>query len=497
MPEPFVAQLGRISGKLLKENIVRNGIDLAFENDLLYLKVSPIIVGSGVDDDADPNYDSSLPAALSGTGIGIKTDLPVYDLDVSTNINTTNGSVTGQANLDNVIINATGYFSTSVGSLHIQPTGAGTFLNHERMTTASLEFNDNFIGSFGNANITLDPNGSGTIEWQATTTISQDLLVTGNIRTDGDLSTASQLIIGDSPLDVVVIAPDFKQSIIPGQNNQYDLGTALKRWRSVYSPDLTNVTRIIPKAADVSDQLRVDGVNRTIFAMQSNENTELMPSTGITYIEQLKIQGNFITNPVAVRALNGTAISNGMAQAAAGNPAAAFWNNSATGTEIFTGGGTTLITSRTSKLGDLRNDLDSFEVINSDDGTLAVGISNRTAGTLNEQLWFHNTIKPVIYASPSLTSQYSNGAPITNKPVTLRSSGSGYIKFDNTNAVVIPSGTTAERQYSEIGETRWNTDLNYLECFDGNQYLISTGAGEVVSKDLMTDLAITRALILT
>jgi hypothetical protein len=493
----YVAQLGRISGKLLKENLVRNGVDLAFENNLLYLKVSPIIAGSSIDDDADPNYDSTLPAALSGTGIGIKTDVPVYDLDVSTNIRTTNGSVTGQANLDNVIINAAGYFSTSVGSLHIQPAGTQTFLTHERMTTANLEFNDNFIGSFANANITLDPNGSGTIEWQATTEISQNLSVTGNIQTAGDLSTASQLIIGDSPLDVVVIAPDFKQSIIPGANLTYNLGASDKRWRSVYSPDLTNVNTIIPDSADVSDQLRIDGLNRTIFAMQSNDDTFLSPSTGITYIEQLKFQGNFITNPVNVRALNGTAVADGMTRAAAGDPSAAFWNNSATGTEIFTGGGTTLITSRTSKLGDIRNDIDNFEVINTDDSNLAISVANRTGGTLNEQLWFHNTIKPAIYASPSLTLEYSNGIPTTNVPVTLKSTGIGYVTFNNTNAMVIPSGTSAERQYSEIGETRWNTELNYLECFDGNQYLISTGAGEVVSTDLMTELAITRALILT
>jgi len=194
--DAFAAALGRIGGKLLKDNLNRNGSDLTFRNrigdpDLLYLDVNNMRVG-------------------------VNTDTPVYDLDINSNINTTNGSVTGQANLDNVIINASGYFSTSVGALHIQPTGAGTMIEHERMSTANLEFNDNFIGSFSNSNIVLDPNGSGTIEFQATMNISLDLSVTGNIQTAGDLSTASQLIIGDSPLDVVVIAPDFTQSIIPG-----------------------------------------------------------------------------------------------------------------------------------------------------------------------------------------------------------------------------------------------------------------------------------------
>jgi len=81
--------------------------------------------------------------------------------------------------------------------------------------------------------------------------------------------------------------------------------------------------------------------------------------------------------------------------------------------------------------------------------------------------------------------------------MTFTSSGTGYVKFDGTNAMIIPAGTSAERTYSEIGDTRWNTELNYLECYDGDRYIISTGSGEVVSTDLMTDLAITRALILT
>ena len=37
--------VGRISGPLLKANLIRNGIDLAFETDLLYLDVNNQRVG--------------------------------------------------------------------------------------------------------------------------------------------------------------------------------------------------------------------------------------------------------------------------------------------------------------------------------------------------------------------------------------------------------------------------------------------------------------------
>ncbi len=467
----FTASLGRIGGKLLKDNLTRNGSDLTFRNrisdpDLLYLDVNNMRVG-------------------------IKTDSPVYDLDINSNLNTTNATATGQANLDNVIINAAGYFTTSVGALHLQPTGAGTIVYHDRMTTANLEFNDNFIGSLSNANIVLDPNGSGTIEFQATTNITSNLFVTGNIQTPGNLSTASQLIIGDSPLDVVTITPDFSQSIIPGTSSTYDLGGSSKKWSRVYSPNLTNITRIHPNAANYSEQVRIDGVNKTIFAMQSNDDLHLDPSTGVTYIEQLVFEGNNITNPVSVRALDGAAISAGLL---AGDT---FWNTTATGNEYFLGGGTTIITARTSKLGDIRNDTDNPGVINADDANLANSIASNTGGTLNEQLWFHQVMKPAIYANPTAAAAYSNGVSSANVPITLRSTGTGYTVFQGTNAILIPAGNSAERSYAEVGDTRWNTELNYLECYDGERYIISTGAGEVVSKDLMTDLAITRALILT
>ena len=50
--------VGRISGPLLKSNLIRNGIDLAFENDLLYLDVNNLRVG-------------------------VKTSSPQYELDIN------------------------------------------------------------------------------------------------------------------------------------------------------------------------------------------------------------------------------------------------------------------------------------------------------------------------------------------------------------------------------------------------------------------------------
>jgi hypothetical protein len=251
-----------------------------------------------------------------------------------------------------------------------------------------------------------------------------------------------------------------------------------------------------PDTAIVSAELRANGLASTIFATQSNSDIIINPDTGVSYIEQIRIEGNNIGNLLGTRGLDPTAIAIGINQAVAGDPTeSAFWNQPATGIEIFTGGGSTLIGSRTSVLGDIRNDLDNPGVLNSDDATTAFETGSYTASTLNEQLWYHTVIKPQIYASPSLYATYGNGVAQTTAPMTLATTGNGYVIFEGDNAIQIPAGTTAERQYTEVGETRWNTDLDYLECFDGNTYIIATGPGEVVSRDLMIDLAITRALV--
>ena len=58
--------IGRISGPLLKSNLVRDGVDLAFETDLLYLDVNNRRIGIN---SAAPQY----PLDVDGTTWNIAT----------------------------------------------------------------------------------------------------------------------------------------------------------------------------------------------------------------------------------------------------------------------------------------------------------------------------------------------------------------------------------------------------------------------------------------
>ena len=86
---------------------------------------------------------------------------------------------------------------------------------------------------------------------------------------------------------------------------------------------------------------------------------------------------------------------------------------------------------------------------------------------------------------------------IDNTPFNFSSTGIGYVRFMDNNAVVIPFGTTAEQPANpEVGMTRWNTDAGYLECFDGTVWDIATGGGATVNQQDMEDLANLYILVL-
>jgi len=85
----------------------------------------------------------------------------------------------------------------------------------------------------------------------------------------------------------------------------------------------------------------------------------------------------------------------------------------------------------------------------------------------------------------------------TNNDFTLGATGAGYIKFDYQTGLVIPFGTTAERAVApEIGDTRWNTDQEYLEVWNGVSYQRAAGEGEEVTDIVLKELVDIYTLVL-
>jgi len=363
-----MSQLGRIGGQVLTDNLLRAGVDLAFETDLLYLDVT-------------------------NQRIGVKDSTPVYTLDVNSNIYTNDLTAVTQLAPGNLRLNSPETITTSVGGIDVYINGGGEIF-HDRLATDNLVLDGNLISSISNSNIVLDPNGSGTVELRADTNITGDLAVSGNISMSGNLTGLGTLTFGNQTIDTVTINTDFTQSIIPGDDLTFAMGadagdSSARRWSQTHAPDWTYITTgawpgsgLRPQSAVVSDQLRLDGEINKISAIQSNDDVRLLPFTGITRIETTQWQNNDITN-------------------------------------------------------------------------------------------------------------------LLNTPLTLGITGTGYYVFSGTNGMVIPAGTSGQRPASpEVGDTRWNTTEQYLECFDGSVYIVATGGGDLVTQEFMEDLGFIYSAIL-
>lgn len=512
----LVAQLGRIGGKQLSPNILRNGVDLAFDTDLLYLKVSPQIQGVPSTNDPvldpqisilqEPPYsdgDPNFGQGSAGRGVGINTNNPVYDLDIRTNLKTTIAQVVNAAYIDNFFISAPQTISTVTGGIDIQMTGSDptAFFDNLGITDLSgnptILFNQNIIGSLNNQNIIFNPNGTGKVELQTDTLVQGNLNLTGEILLDGNLRTNSNIIIGDTPADIIEINTELTQDIVPGTSNFYDLGKSNRRWSSAYIDDWTQITNLIPNSALVNNNLELGGSSDVIRTTVVNDDLFISPTTGTSNIEELVFNNDTITSLMQQPDLDPSLTAAGILAAAAGDPNAEIFNTSVTGAEYFLGGGQVVRTERTAKLGDIRNDLDNPNILNADDAQKVLDITSYTGSTTNEAIWYYTKLKPEIISNPTEYAKWGlSSVDITDTPFTLQSTGTGYVRFSDINGLVLPTGNTAERTYAEVGATRWNSELQQLECFDGEIYIVATGPGAVVTNDLMVELAITRALFL-
>ena len=224
MSEP---QNGRIGGGVLKDNLLRQGVDLAFDTNLLYLKVSPEVqgnVGSPEFDDGDPNYDSGNRGVIS-QGVGINTNAPGHALTIAGTLGTTNLKST-YVNFDRYSI-ATNQISLTSEDIRLNAAN-NIFLT--ALATDDLKIDFNTISTTTtDTNIELRPNGNGTVNINSNWNITGSLNATGNIQTSGNFT------LGNDDEDNVTFVADINSDIIPDQTNTSDLGGVSKQWLNIYS----------------------------------------------------------------------------------------------------------------------------------------------------------------------------------------------------------------------------------------------------------------------
>ncbi|MGY8866406.1 MAG: hypothetical protein ACKVJK_12370, partial [Methylophagaceae bacterium] len=153
--------VGRISGPLLKSNLIRNGIDLAFETDLLYLDVN-------------------------NQRIGVKKNSPQYELDINGTARTTDLIVNTVADIANVNISGN-TISTTLPYLNLGTLDNVVYQNKARIDSIDIEGNVISTNS-SNANLEFRPNGAGTVDVHSNMNVTGNIHATGNITADGDIT---------------------------------------------------------------------------------------------------------------------------------------------------------------------------------------------------------------------------------------------------------------------------------------------------------------------
>jgi hypothetical protein len=189
--------VGRITGPLLAKNLLRDGVDLSIETDLLYLDVT------------------------SGR-IGIKTDTPGYTLDVN-----------GDTNILALRVVTT----STLGNLTISSTTASTILSN----------------SVGNTVIAA-PTESKIL-------LQNDTVVSGNLHATGNITAQGSVQIGNiTGSDTLSLYADITSNITPQTPGQYNIGAPGKEWAQGYIDSLVATALIGKENQDLNISADSNGV---------------------------------------------------------------------------------------------------------------------------------------------------------------------------------------------------------------------------------------------
>lgn len=274
-------ELGRISGPLLSDNLLRNGVNLAFDTDVMYLDVNNKFVG-------------------------FNTDTPVRTLDIF-----------GDAYADDLIV------TTLADIAHFSFGGTGTldqianyrneniFITPNQTTDPVITFTGigstnkfNFVGAnltgFTDQNITFDPSGTGKLVI-GTIPDQTDVFVNGNITSTGNITFDGDITLGNDPTDTITFAANVGSHIIPVIGGAYNLGEDITPsvWKNIYANSLVT-TDFNTTTANITTlnagNIRISG--NTINNTATTNNVNLVPSgTGsLNFNNFLSIKDNIISH---------------------------------------------------------------------------------------------------------------------------------------------------------------------------------------------------------
>ena len=502
--------VGRISGPLLKSNLERNGIDLAFETDLLYLDVI-------------------------NSRIGVNTSAPTTALDVNGTTRTrflrvqatepSNSGILDVGDLqftDNSITSAT-------NTIRFEAAAGEATVYHAKLQIDDFQITGNTISTTTtNTPINIQPDGLGSVNIVANTNITGNLDVTGNINATGNITLDGNIIIGDNAAnDTITVNARIDSDLIPKTNITYDIGSSSNKWNNIYTNNVYVTTQLQVADFTFSGNTILSSSSSIVFDTPVGQtvtfNTALL-------VDSFRIENNniitttpntnIIINPDGVGTIELEANTN-----VTGNLGVT-GNVQATG-NITIGGNITLGDSTTDSIfinGSIQSDLipsatntydlgsatnqwnnlyvTNFYTTNIDLAALNIGNitlnNNQISTTTGQDLYIDgNGTGGVRLGNFRIVDNVITNI-VPNAVSIIQQSGTGYLKIAGTNGFVPPVGTDAQRPtaYAVLGMTRFNTGSKALEVWDGATWASPAGSSGSVSFAQAEDIAVQIALTL-
>jgi hypothetical protein len=234
--------IGRISGPLLKANLVRDNVDLSFRNEA-----------------SDPDF---LYFDVANGNIGVNNSSPTTDLDVTGTTRSTTLRIDNQMDIGDLHITGN-TISSDQNTISFVPAGDDPVIYHSKVQIDEIEIQGNTISTINsNANLELRPNGAGTLEVFSSTNIDGDLYVSGSINADGNITLGGDITIGDALTDEIIFNASIASDLIPETDITYNLGSTTHRWATAYINDVYADTLNVP-TLDVGNIIFRDNVIET------------------------------------------------------------------------------------------------------------------------------------------------------------------------------------------------------------------------------------------
>jgi len=513
--------IGRISGPMLFSNLERQGVDLAFQSNLLYLDVTNLRVGV-INSSPQYAFDSSGNVKLSNIiiqGNTISSNTGKIDLGTTSNITISGGAqnyvlyTDGNGNLSwgeisqldsifgNILLtNNTISIQNLDGNLVLEANGNGSVTTGNDFYVSGNLYAANFSGNLsGNGAAFV---GNVSAEWfngnVLATIISVDTqnVINGNASsyfifdlnsTNGNISTlvAGNLSTGN------LLATGGTINNIDLQANNFSTGNAL-----ILGGDISNVNAQINNLSSANILLSGGQVYNVDLQANNFSTANALINGGSIYNVDLQAN-NFSTGNALI---NGGDISNVNAQI----------NNFSTANALVTGGVIYNVDIQA-------NNLSTSNILVS--GGYLYNISNITSATGNVQSWYASelnvttgNIQTLVATNLSSGNLVATGGFISLSNANITTANLGNVKIEdvtvssitgdlilspllsNSNAVVIingtsalqlPSGTTGQQPSAYAGAIRWNSSNNSIEVYTGSAWisLLSQVNNQTISPD--------------